>query len=268
MLEILRNKGKGICPLFAAPCISLNTFTIDWLHAVDLGAAADFLGNVFKECLGKLPGRSKKLRITFLFNLIKDYYKNNNVPNRLGNLTEGMIQGKKKAPKLRASAAETRGLINFAVELTGTYMNDAHPKEQTIKHAALLLQNCYSCLSETGYDAELLAHSCQQFCLLYISLEQVSDGLNWRVKPKLHLFQEVCEFAANRPAKNWCYRDEDAGGGLSRMSRRKGGSNTAATQGINVLLKFATCFHQLQMMFLLLCSYILFAIYYLWLFEN
>ena len=242
MLEILKKKDKGICPLFSAPCINLNTFTVDWLRAVDLGVAADFLGNVFKQCLQKIPGPNKRARIAFLFNLMKNYYKSNRVQNRLGNLTEGMIQAQNKPPKLRASAAETRGLIDFAVELTATYMSDADHKEETIKNAALLLQSCYRCLSVTGYDTELLARSCQQFCLLYIALETTSDnGLDWRVKPKLHLFQEVCEFAANRPARNWTYRDEDAGGGLSRMSRRKGGHNAPATQGINVLLKFATC---------------------------
>ena len=35
-------------------------FLADWLHCVDIGAAADFLGELFWMLLGKLPGNNQE----------------------------------------------------------------------------------------------------------------------------------------------------------------------------------------------------------------
>ena len=40
-------KDCFINPIFAIAGITLEVFRIDWLHAVDLGVGADFLGNLF-----------------------------------------------------------------------------------------------------------------------------------------------------------------------------------------------------------------------------
>eukprot|EP00972_Heterocapsa_arctica_P027806 4090176-Heterocapsa_arctica.AAC.1 len=46
-----------------------------------------------------------------------------------------------------------------------------------------------------------------QFALQYVSLEAGSlDPKSWRVKPKLHVFLEVCS-EGGRPAMYWNYRD-------------------------------------------------------------
>ena len=44
---------------------------------------------------------------------------------------------------------------------------------------------------------------------------------NWKVKPKLHLFLELCS-DGSQPSKTWTYRDEDWGGSVARMARRRG----------------------------------------------
>lgn len=46
-------RGKGISPIFGVPFITSQHFRIDWLHAVDLGVAADFLGNLFFCCCAR-----------------------------------------------------------------------------------------------------------------------------------------------------------------------------------------------------------------------
>ena len=45
-LERQMRKGIAINPIFSVAGIILEIFRIDWLHAVDLGVAADFLGNL------------------------------------------------------------------------------------------------------------------------------------------------------------------------------------------------------------------------------
>ena len=48
------------------------------------------------------------------------------------------------------------------------------------------------------------------------------DDTAWRVKPKLHMLLELCS-EGSRPSTFWTYRDEDFGGSVSRMVRRRGG---------------------------------------------
>ena len=66
----------------------------------------------------------------------------------------------------------------------------------------------------------------------------------FRIVPKLHFFQELCEMTDINPSLTWCYRDEDFGGSLAAMSRVRGGANRAANIAKSVLLKFC-CQHRL-----------------------
>ena len=80
--------------------------------------------------------------------------------------------------------------------------------------------------------------------MLYHALEQsaVADNQNfWRVKPKMHLFQELCLEDSN-PADQWTYRDEDFGGYLAGISRSRGGKATVCSVNTNVLDKFRSKF--------------------------
>ena len=44
----------------AAPGVKSHIFKIDWLHALDQGTAADFIGNLFWLLLGKMEGANQK----------------------------------------------------------------------------------------------------------------------------------------------------------------------------------------------------------------
>ena len=61
--------------LMSCPCITLECFKIDWLHVVDQGVAADFLGNLFKLLLPKMGGANGKERVDKLYLEIVEYYK-------------------------------------------------------------------------------------------------------------------------------------------------------------------------------------------------
>ena len=69
-----------------------------------------------------------------------------------------------------------------------------------------------------------LAHAGKQFLLLYVSLSESDESkVFWRFKPKHHLFQELTEYDNCNPSQNWTYRDEDFGGTVAAISRRRGG---------------------------------------------
>ena len=72
---------------------------------------------------------------------------------------------------------------------------------------------------------------------LHDALHPVHD--KWfRIKPKLHMFLHVCS-DGSRPARYWAYRDEDYGGSVARLSRRRGGCRNATATSLNVLQRFA-----------------------------
>ena len=70
-----------------------------------------------------------------------------------------------------------------------------------------------------------------RFALQYVSVRNAHadvDPTAWRVKPKLHMFLELCS-EGSHPAKFWNYRDEDWGGSVARMARGRGGELHALT---------------------------------------
>ena len=91
LLQILRGKDSGVCPLFSAPGVTGNIFLIDWLHAADQGVSADLLGNVLKMALPKFPGKNLKERCAALFQDISEYYKREEVEDKLDNLAPTVI---------------------------------------------------------------------------------------------------------------------------------------------------------------------------------
>ena len=68
LLRALRANGITVSPLFDAPWVVVEIFKMDWLHCVDQGIAADFLGNVlFILAKKKIPGRSFKVKVDALW---------------------------------------------------------------------------------------------------------------------------------------------------------------------------------------------------------
>ena len=216
-------------------------FLVDWLHCCDQGIAADFLGNLFASITKKSPGNTKE-SCKDLFLELQAFYKANKSTSRLDNLTPTMIQKNgNSVPKLRGKAGEIRALIPFALEAAERHLDARDPFESTTIEAARQLNSCYSCLSGDAYSHATLKECCRRYCLLSVSLDETSaaqDSIFWRLKPKIHLFQELCEMAASNPSMTWVYRDEDVGGSLAGLARRRGGHNTPAAIGFTVLNKF------------------------------
>ena len=79
-----------------------------------------------------------------------------------------------------------------------------------------------------------------KFAIRYVGLHDFCnhvDDLSWRIKPKLHLFLHICS-DNSLPRLTWTYRDEDFGGSVARMARRRGGCLRCGSTSSAVLTKF------------------------------
>ena len=118
---------------------------------------------------------------------------------------------------------------------------DADPVEAAAKQCIISLHKCYQTLSRQAIFAkEILKVEARKFALHYVSLSEAFEGCSskqWTVKPKLHLFIHLAEEGA-QPSKFWCYRDEDFGGHVAKLSRRRGGLLRSAAFSNAYLLRF------------------------------
>lgn len=237
-LRRIRARLGDVSPLFGCPALRSSAFLLDWLHVVDLGVAADVLGNIFKMLLPKYTGANERERCEALFLEVQAYYRQTKVDSQFDNLHPRMIFVPNKPPKLRGRAAEIRHLVPFAAQAAARLLSREHPLEDAARNAVALLNTCYDMLSSDRFDSQLLAGACRRLALLLVALEQRAPPPDWRVKPKLHLMQELCEIDHSCPSTCWLYRDEDFGGSVAQLSRRKGGANRPHTTSWNVLRKF------------------------------
>lgn len=237
----LRQRADGLpmSSLFAAPGFTVECCKFDWLHAADLGVTSDYLGNLFTYLVAnKYPGASKQARCTKLFLDISKYYKDNLNDSRLPTLTPLMLQKKAGSPpKLRAKAAEARGLVGFAVQICIAKLDPANVLENTIKETAVRLHNAYQCLSADHWDESTFHANINQFALLFVALEEQTPSPFWRVKPKMHPMLELARLGVN-PANHWTYRDEDFGGTMAELAHRRGGRYTPVSVSNAALERF------------------------------
>ena len=88
--------------------------------------------------------------------------------------------------------------------------------------AAHHLNQCYQSLSKDSvFSKEVLESSSILFAQQYVALSEKSNGVDWRVKPKMHMFLELCA-EGSRPNLFWTYRDEDYGGSIAQLCRMRG----------------------------------------------
>lgn len=235
---------KFVSPLFSVPGVTLATFVIDWLHCMDLGVGADFAGNLLFHVLPSFPGTSMKQQCQALHRHLQAWYRENpGWSNKLTSLTPLMIRkqnakGRLTSPKLRASAGELRSLVPWLLQLAQCTLDTTKTLDNMILAATQHLVSMYSCLSRDNYSPQALATHCRKFMLLYVELERTAPAGTWKMKPKFHMAQELCEFDLVNPSLTWVYRDEDFGGSLAKTSKHRGGFNTPFAISKNTLLKF------------------------------
>ena len=239
VIEKQRTEGKPLSPLFWAPGIALSTFKLDWLHIADLGVGADWLGQLLTVLMSKMPGNNKGERLAALWRRIRELYATPEfgTDSKLDDLYPTMLKATKdQAPKLKCNAAECRGFMPIAHRMAQDLLSRDDPFELTVLTATEHLLGCYQCLSRTQDEATLARHS-RRFCTLWVSLEEVHGG--FRIKPKMHLFQELCEMAGpTQPAAHWAYRDEDVWGSMLTLATRRGGRQAPGSTSQRAIRRF------------------------------
>jgi hypothetical protein len=239
----LHQQGHSVNPLLGAPLVETSIFQIDWLHTADKGITADYLGNLMAHICRKMPGGNEHAQIRNLFLDLQAWYKATGADSCLQTLTKGML-GSKGSRKLSCKAAEARALVPWAVTACEKYLSSDCVREVTMSRAATELLACYNCLSKSQFDHDILKEHSRKFAVLLCSLE---TPFSWRVMPKLHLWQEMNEEQMGCPATCWVYRDEDFGGSVMQLAKRKGGAHNPRSTAAAMLYKF-TAKHDLPML--------------------
>jgi hypothetical protein len=238
--------AAGITPsaIFSAPGFQVKHCMVDYLHTMDLGVAADCLGNLFLEILHLLPG-TRAEKVANLWGRMKRWYGDHRPHSQLQALTWEMIKNDSTSPaKLRAKAAECRALIPFGAALAREFDN-GDPHRRTVAHLMGHLQEISVLVTSVPYQAERAAQTCKRFALLYTALEKAAleqeDEVSWRSKPKLHLLQQLLEYTAleaGSPSRYWTYIDESWGGWLATTGGRRGGANNPSQVSLNLIQRF------------------------------
>ena len=234
-------------PLFHCPGLVLDHIVLDWLHIVDLGIAQDIAGNVFTMCISPvgLPGSNQAIRLKALWVKILAWYKENKVPVRLDNLTIEMFHSKNGKPsKLKAKGGETRQLIPFLANLSKELASNSEQWNMVARLCQELFE-CAKLAAAHPFEPERLASASRRLCSLWAALAATQEAqgnyVSWRIKPKFHLFQELCEYKCQTfgsPELFWCYVDESWCGFWSKAAKRRGGSNPVSAVPERLLNRF------------------------------
>ena len=103
----------------------------------------------------------------------------------------------------------------------------------------------YMQCSLPDFDATLAATSCRTFCCAYSALSKEAlrskQPQKWRMKPNIHMFQELAEYQAKElgnPADFWNYKDEDFMRLVSQLAGRRGGPAKAASGAETALTRY------------------------------
>ena len=196
-MATLINDGKTISPFFGCPGFALECICIGALHAMDLGVSQDILGNIFWEAILWLEdGRSHKAKCHSLWCKLKRFYQENNVKCQVQCLYLTMIKKRGETPKLKCKGAQTRHMVPFGVQIASE-LHDRHgtPHSARVLELAKVLKDIYTCM-DTHWDSDLAGNLSMKLAKTYNTSHNEDSDHNdvWRMKPKLHMMQEMLEY--------------------------------------------------------------------------
>ena len=225
-IEYCLGKGKGVVLLTQIDGFVLGMVHIDVLHTVDQGVASHVIGNIFSELVDTFPDG-----ISGLWSDMKKWYGKTKCQNKLtAKLTTDRMKTSAGYPKLKAKAAQTRALAPYALELAQKH-NSGSDHDQYRVGVAQLLCRFYNILQSEDMFGSTEACSevktlCGQFLHMYgaLSREALRPPVvrRWKMVPKFHLFQHLCEIQTQRkgnPRFYWTYADEDLVGHMKEIAQ-------------------------------------------------
>ena len=192
------------CVLFVCACLSVLGVHVQLCFVSTAGP-------------GLCRAQSRSGGIAELWNTIKLHCKTFHTQSRLHKLTWEMSRADHKPPKLSAKGAESRHLVRCCFELA----MDFHKHQRsahclTVRGLFEQLFGLYMTMSVEPLDSAACARCSRQFCTLYKALsKEASDDNLWKLTPKMHMVQEMCEVQSELLGNSrefWTYRDEGCGG--------------------------------------------------------
>ena len=207
--------------------LRLEGMMIDVLHAIDLGVAAHIVGNIFWTCvkLGVWAGTTQAEQVDGLDKEMTQHYKDTKAKVRVqGKLTVARLRTSELWPKLKCKGAACRNLSRFALGLAQRHLG---PRETAV---AQLLVTFYDLIS--GSDMFLCEEAKRQIPAIGLRLGVLYSQLaasafaagekGWKMNPKLHLFQHLCEWQSveyGSPKFYSTYADEDMVGHMVECAK-------------------------------------------------
>ena len=238
-LQACREQGRDVNEIFSLPGISPDMVFPDWMHSGDMGVAQDVLAHVFHELLPLMEGGTVKERTASLFACIQKYYERFAVSDRLQTLEANNFttSGTGKANKMKCKAAVARCLVPFLPHLCKRFLVSGSEHDLAVQTVVDNLAACYRLMDTPGSD---LCRASRRFANAYAALETAElqrnpGSAHWRIKPKLHLFQELCEFGDRPPRLFWCYMDETFGDICAQLAVRRGGADNPGRNTESIL---------------------------------
>ena len=188
-----------------------------------------------------MPGQNKDERCANLWVEILAYYNAHGISDRFDCMQLSFFEPKDAPYKLRGSAAKIRALVPFVWQLAQEMLDINLPIHAAMRHAAFHLNEVYSALSSDHADAcASMRENGIKFAIHYVALHDFlnpADDKAWRIKPKLHLFLHITS-DNSVPRLTWTYRDEDFGGSVARMARRRGNLLRCSSTSFETLSRF------------------------------
>ena len=248
-LRYLRTAGLVI-PALLAMCVGfrLDCVMVDVLHTVDQGVASHIIGNVmwtFAVLRRVFGGRAQQEQVAALYSHMNNWYRKVKEKSKLqGKLTVERLRTGGNWPKLKAKAAATRHLAQYALDLCIEFGGGSE-EDRRMRAVCQLLVQFYSII---GSESQFLSRAAQielpkigmQLVGIYSDLatRAKEQGLHmWKLHPKLHLFQHLCEWQClehGNPRFYWTYADEDLAGKMAECAE----SCHTATMSTSCLFKW------------------------------
>jgi hypothetical protein len=225
--------------MFSLPGVSPDIVFPDWMHSADMGVTQDVLAHVFHEVLPHMEGNSLEARVKALFGCILKYYDRFQVVNRPQTLQAKNFTtaGATKANKMKCKASIARDLVPFLPTLCRRFLNSGSEHDRAVQVLVQSLADCYKLMETPGPDLRKASQRFANACaaLEHEVLQRNPNDPHWRIKPKLHLFQELCEFGQRTARLFWCYMDETFGNVMAQLAKRRGGADNPGKNVENIL---------------------------------
>ena len=215
----------GVPPAYSTiPGFTLRMLSVDYMHTWNLGVCRDVVGSCIKLMASNkdyFPGETIQKRLNQILRSIKEFAAQRGKQISIKKLTKASLTWKAfKCPEFKASAYDSGVVLGWVVHT----LSQQAPRApwQGMVGVAWCGHNLSKLLVEGGVF--LTEAECQQIqvvstCFLngYVRLASVAhtQGLFlWKVRPKYHFLQHLCEDCASRksrrnPGHDSLWMDED-----------------------------------------------------------